>query len=252
MDNHKAIKGTSALVLGASSAIGQQTVKALVRHGAHVTATSRDAARLRQLRADTSDQIQTRQADAADPTAIEAALREASPTLVVLATGTRLRAGSLLDQTWETFSQTWHTDTRAAFHLVQAALTLPLPPASKVVIVSSGAAVNGSPLSGGYAGAKRMQWLLAGYAQHISDQRRLGIRFATVLPLQLVEGTAIAESGADTYAQTMGITAAEFMKRYEQPLYPSGVAAAIMRYLEGDVPGDASTIRVSGGGIEVA
>jgi hypothetical protein len=29
---------------------------------------------------------------------------------------------------------------------------------------SSGAAVNGSPMSGGYAGAKRMLWMMAKYA----------------------------------------------------------------------------------------
>jgi hypothetical protein len=32
---------------------------------------------------------------------------------------------------------------------------------SRVLIASSGAAVGGSPMSGGYAGAKRMLWLMA-------------------------------------------------------------------------------------------
>jgi hypothetical protein len=39
-----------------------------------------------------------------------------------------------------------------AFHWIREALLLPLRPGSTVVAMSSGAAVAGSPLSGGYAG----------------------------------------------------------------------------------------------------
>lgn len=46
------------------------------------------------------------------------------------------------------------SDTQAAFHLIKTALTMPLSSGSAVVLVSSGAAIDGSPLSGGYAGAK--------------------------------------------------------------------------------------------------
>jgi hypothetical protein len=53
---------------------------------------------------------------------------------------------------------------------------------STVFIVSSGAAIDGSPLSSGYAGAKRMEWFLADYAQKVSNAKELGIRFVAVLP----------------------------------------------------------------------
>jgi hypothetical protein len=38
-----------------------------------------------------------------------------------------------------------------------------MKPASHIIIVSSMAAINGSPLSGSYAGAKRMLWFMADY-----------------------------------------------------------------------------------------
>jgi hypothetical protein len=55
-------------------------------------------------------------------------------------------------QTWETFSVNWHTDVKMAFTWLREAPLKPLPPGSQVVVVSSGAAINGSPASGGYAG----------------------------------------------------------------------------------------------------
>ena len=62
-------------------------------------------------------------------------------------------------QTWDTFSVNWETDVRIAFHWLREALLRPLRPGGRVVVFSSGAAlnVNGSPLSGGYAGAKATQ-----------------------------------------------------------------------------------------------
>ena len=62
-------------------------------------------------------------------------------------------------QTWETFSVNWHTDVKIAFTWLREALLKPLPPGSRVVVVSSGAAINGSPASGGYAGSKATQRL---------------------------------------------------------------------------------------------
>jgi hypothetical protein len=51
---------------------------------------------------------------------------------------------------------------------------LVLPPRSRVVVVSSGADINGSPASGGYAGSKATQRFIAGYAQDESRRARAG------------------------------------------------------------------------------
>jgi hypothetical protein len=43
---------------------------------------------------------------------------------------------------------------KGALYWMQAAFNLPLAPGARVLAGSSGAALQGSPLSGGYAGAK--------------------------------------------------------------------------------------------------
>ena len=58
---------------------------------------------------------------------------------------------------------------------------LPLAPGARVLVGSSGAALQGSPLSGGYAGARRMLWLMARYANGVAEQKGLGIRFQAIV-----------------------------------------------------------------------
>src|SRR5260370_39260490 len=88
----------------------------------------------------------------------------------------------LQHQTWETFSVNWQTDVRIAFHWLRETLLKPLRPGSRVVVISSGAAVAGSPLSGGYAGAKATSRFITGYAQDESNRAGQGLTFAAVLP----------------------------------------------------------------------
>jgi hypothetical protein len=139
---------------------------------------------------------------------------------------------------------------KIAFEVGRAALSQPLRPGSVVVIVSSGAALNGSPLSGGYAGAKRMQWLLASYAQRQSDARQLGIRTIAVLPTQLISGTTIADVAATTYGAAQGMSASQYMSRWERPLDVDQVAGAITGALGGEVASGVTAIGVSGKGVE--
>jgi NADP-dependent 3-hydroxy acid dehydrogenase YdfG len=103
-----------------------------------------------------------------------------------------------LDQlSWADFTATWETDVKAGLYWLQAALNLPLKPGSRVLVGSSGAAQNGSPLSGGYAGAKRMLWIMAKYANGVSEQKNLGIRFQTIVPLQMVGETGVGNAGSN-------------------------------------------------------
>ncbi len=71
----------------------------------------------------------------------------------------------LQDQTWEGLSVNWETDVRVTFEWLRRALLAPMRPGGRVVVFSSDAALRGSSLSGGYAGAKATQRFLAGYAQ---------------------------------------------------------------------------------------
>src|SRR5918994_414751 len=135
-----------ALVVGAGSGVGHATAGALTAAGARVVAAGRER-------------------DATDPAHVAALLAEADPDLVVVAAGTRPRMAAIEDQSWESFSAPWNVDVRIAFEVGRAALARPLRPNSTVLIVSSGAALNGSPLSGGPPGPQRVPNVLAGYLQ---------------------------------------------------------------------------------------
>src|SRR4051812_44689782 len=213
----------NALVIGAASGVGQATADALTAAGARVLAAGRER-------------------DATDPGHVAALLAEADPDLVVVAAGTRPRMASIEEQSWESFSMPWNVDVKIAFEVGRAVLARPLRPGSTVVIVSSGAAVNvnGSPLSGGYAGAKRMQMFLAGYLQRAADARGLGIRFVALAPLQLIEGTAIGDAAAAAYG-TGG---------WPGPLDPAGVARAILSTASGEEHRDATVLGVTGDGLQ--
>jgi NAD(P)-dependent dehydrogenase (short-subunit alcohol dehydrogenase family) len=244
------LEGKTALVVGASSGVGKATVKSLISEGARVVAVARGAEGLAELRSRLGDGLELVRADAADPSTAGRLLTEHRPDYVVLTAGVRPHTAPLDEQTWETFTEAWNSDTKAAFHFAKAALGIPLRDGSVVVVVSSGAAINGSFLSGGYAGAKRMQWWLAGYAQKVADSKQLGIRFLAVLPKQLIEGTAIAGLASAGYGKTLGIAPADYMKRFEVPLDCDKVAAAVVGALRGEVARDLTAIAVTGRGVE--
>jgi len=97
--------------------------------------------------------------------------------VLVLVAGATPHMLPLQEQTWDTFSVNWETDTRLTFHWSQQSLLRPLRPGSRVIVISSGAAIAGSPLSGGYAGAKMTQRFIAEYAQDEADRAGLEIVF---------------------------------------------------------------------------
>jgi len=245
------LQDKTALVIGASSGVGLATVKQLVSEGVSVVAVARGRDGLSALSARFDGAVRTVEADATDATTAERLLREFDPQLVVLATGVRPPMGRLDEFSWEAFSSPWNADTKAAFHLLQAVLARPLRAGSTVAIVSSGAAIAGSPLSGGYAGAKRMQWLMAQYAQEVSDAKKLGIRFLAVVPRQLIVGTEIGTTAAANYGAAQGLSAAEFLKRrWNVPLDADKVGAAIVSALRGDIADGVTAIAVTGEGVE--
>ncbi|HKE82065.1 MAG TPA: SDR family oxidoreductase [Solirubrobacteraceae bacterium] len=209
-----------ALVVGARSGVGLATADALAAAGVEVLAAGRER-------------------DATDPDQVAALLAEADPDLVVVAAGTRPRMASVEDQTWESFSAPWNVDVKIAFEVGRAALARPLRPGSTVLIVSSGAGLHGSPLSGGYAGAKRTQMFLTQYLQRAADARALGIRFVALAPRQLLAGTPIGEAAAAAYGSKAG------------PLDPAGVAAAIVAIASGDEHGDATLLALTSEGLAV-
>src|SRR5271155_3959136 len=145
------IKDKKVVVTGGSRGLGLGLVEALVAHGAKVTVVARDADALAAVQARLG--VATIAADVTDETAAYRILSEVNPDVLVLNAGATPRMGRLDQLNWADFSATWETDVKAALYWLQAALKTPLKSGSRVLVGSSGAAQNGSPLSGGYAGA---------------------------------------------------------------------------------------------------
>ncbi len=242
----------SAIVTGGGSGIGRATALALAAGGTRVWAVGRDAGRLERVAREAAGPglVVPRAFDAVDAAAMDRLIDEAEPDLIVHAAGARAKLALAHEQTWETFAEPWNVDVKIAFQLGQTAIRRPLRPGSLVVFVSSGAALGGSPLSGGYAGAKRMQMFLAGYFQRSVEATGGGIRFVAVVPKQLVAGTELAETVADAYAALGGISRAKYMERFGAPLTADGVAQAIVDLARGELGREGNVIGVTGAGTE--
>jgi hypothetical protein len=128
-----------------------------------VVAVARTGPALAEL-ATTSPNIRTEVADAADAAVASSLLDQCQPVVLILVAGANPVMPPPRTTLWDTFSVNWHTDVKIAFTWLREALLTPLPPGSRVVVVSSGAAISGSPASGGYAGSKVTQRFIADYA----------------------------------------------------------------------------------------
>jgi NAD(P)-dependent dehydrogenase (short-subunit alcohol dehydrogenase family) len=224
------LKDKSVVVTGGSRGLGLGLVEALVAHGAKVTVVARDTGALDAVRARLG--VATIAADVTDATAAPRILSQVRPDIVVLNAGATPRMGRLDQISWADFTAPWETDVKAGLYWLQAALNLPLKPGSRVLAVSSGAAMNGSQMSGGYGGAKRMLWFMAKYANGVSQEKDVGIRFQTIVPRQMVLGTGVGDAGANAYAGSMGITPAEFVARFGAPMPPREFGEKVVSVLD--------------------
>ena len=211
------LEGRKVVVTGGSRGLGLGLVEALVHRRAHVTVVARGAAALQVVR--DRLKVDVLQADITDDSSARDVLTRTSPDVLVLNAGSKPRMGSLDAISWEDFSAPWNTDVKAGLLWMQAALTLPMNPGARVLVGSSGA-VNGSPLSGGYGGAKRMLWLMAKYANTVSAARKLDLRFQVLVPMQIIGGTGVGDEAAGAYARAYGVSPQEFLARFGAPLPP--------------------------------
>ena len=209
------LEGTTAIVTGASRGFGRAVASELLDAGAHVVGIARTESALRDLRREHDDKFGFEVADAADPSLPDRLLVSHQPKIVILNAGATPTVGALHEQTWETFSANWHTDVSQVFNFTRASLSLPLEPGSVVVTVSSGAALRGSPLSGGYAGAKATARFISAYAGAESALRSLGLRFVALLP-QLTPATDLGAAGVAAYAERAGLS----IEAFEEQLGP--------------------------------
>jgi NAD(P)-dependent dehydrogenase (short-subunit alcohol dehydrogenase family) len=214
----------TALVVGGSRGLGRGITEAFAVAAEPVVAVARTApAEL--PRGDAP--IEYVLADAGDPSVAGALLDRVEPQTLVLVAGASPLSRPLQHHTWETFSANWNCDVRIAFHWLREALLKPLRPGSKVIVISSGAALAGSPLSGGYAGAKATQRFITGYAQEESLLAGLGISFTAVLP-RLTPMTDLGRPAVTAYAARYGLSDEEYVRQLGEPLTPARAGKALV------------------------
>jgi NAD(P)-dependent dehydrogenase (short-subunit alcohol dehydrogenase family) len=238
----------TTVVVGASRGLGRGIASAFAEAGAPVVAVARSGPALAEL-ATTNANIRTEVADAADATVAGSLLDRHEPEVVILVAGASPLMRPLQHQTWETFSVNWHTDVRIAFHWLREALLKPLPPGSRVVVVSSGAAVAGSPLSGGYAGAKATQRFITGYAQNEANRAGLGITFTAVLP-RITPLTDLGRPAVRAYAARSGQSEEEYLEQMGEPLSPEAAGAALLELVRADAATVAPGYLLTGAGLQ--
>ena len=225
------LSGSTAIVTGASRGFGRGIAEALAAAGASVVGVARTGA--------------TVNADAADPATARRLIDEYRPRTIVLCAGAAPQMSPLQEQTWESFSQNWNVDVAQAFHWIRHALQRPLAPGSTVIAVSSGAAINGSPLSGGYAGAKATVRFITGYAALESERAGLGIEFVSVLP-GLTPLTELGAKAVAAYAERQGVDVDTFAQSLQPALTPEQVGKSVFFFFNDTATTEIYTLNSAG------
>ncbi len=238
----------TTMIVGASRGLGRGIATAFAQADATVIAVARTEAALANL-AVGAPAIQPEVVDAADATAAGTLLDRHDPEIVVLVAGATPLMRPLQHQTWETFSVNWHTDVRIAFNWLREALLKPLRPGSRVIVISSGAAVNGSPLSGGYAGAKATQRFITSYAQDGANRAGLEVAFTAVLP-RITPLTDLGRPAVKAYAARNGQSEQEYLQPMGEPLTPELAGAALVELVKAETASLALAYLLNGAGLE--
>jgi 3-oxoacyl-[acyl-carrier protein] reductase len=242
----------SVIVVGASRGIGRGIAVAFADAGANVIAVSRTTTTF-PAPGQGASSIHAEVADAAEAAVPARIIDRYEPEVVILVAGAPPHMRPLQEQTWETFSLNWQADVRITFHWLREILLKPLRPGSRVVVISSGAALGGSPLSGGYAGAKSTQRFITVYAQDEARRAGLDITFAAVLP-RFSPVTSIGRPAVQAYAARAGQSVEEYLKSIVQsggPLVsPETAGAAMVALVQEDPANVAPAYLLSGNGLK--
>ena len=241
------LSGKTALVVGGSRGLGRGVAEAFLGAGAAVVVLARDTSPLTELSAH-SPLLHLEAADACDRMVAGTLLEHYQPDILALVAGATPLLRPLQHQTWETFSVNWDTDVRLTFNWLREALLLPLRPGSRIIVMSSGAAVKGSPMSGGYAGAKATQRFMADYAAQESERSGLGITVRAVLP-QLTRATDLGRPAVAAYAARSGLSEEEYMAQLGDPVTPDIAGGAFVQLAFDGADTDALAYLLTAGGL---
>jgi NAD(P)-dependent dehydrogenase (short-subunit alcohol dehydrogenase family) len=238
----------NVIVLGASGSVGTVLVRRLAADGANVLAVARNRSGLNALARDVAN-IDVLQLDATQDDAPTQIFRALPPDILIVCGGATPPTGPIHELTWAQFSANWQSDVKMAFLFCRAALKKPLPQGTVVILISSGAALGGSPISGGYAGAKRTQMFIANYSQKESDRLGLGVRFIALAPSMIMPNTDLGRLAVERYAKYLGIPAVDFVRSMKSPQTPQDVAEAVIQLAACGNDGQGNVFTVSYEGI---
>jgi NAD(P)-dependent dehydrogenase (short-subunit alcohol dehydrogenase family) len=241
--------GKNVVVIGGSRGLGRAIVAAAHAESAQVLAVARKEEPLNKL-AEAFPGVRILALDATEISAPSLVFETLSPDVLVISAGAAPHAAPLREQDWEQFSRNWNSDVKLSLFFLQAALTTPLAPGTTVILISSGAAVGGSPVSGGYAGAKRTQMFLADYAQKESDRLHLGLRFLALAPGNIMPETDPGKVAVEAYASYLGISQEDFIKGMSSRRTPEDVANAVIDLASTPWSREGHVFLLSGKGLE--
>ena len=227
---------TPVTLIGASRGLGRVLAENFHRLGAQVLVVARGQADLDTIAHDLPG-VAVLACDASAPDAPDRVFAIQAPRILILCGGAIPPCRPFLKVGWEDFSDNWNNDVRMSFHFLQAALKHPLPPGTTIVTITSGAVRQGSPISGGYAGAKQMQIFMTGYAQKEADRAGLDLRFLSLAPARLMPQTDIGTAGVKGYAAYNGISETAFLAAMGTALMPQQVADALLKLIGEAAPG---------------
>jgi NAD(P)-dependent dehydrogenase (short-subunit alcohol dehydrogenase family) len=246
--NTQRLHGKKVVVIGGSKGLGRAIVAATHAQGAQVLAVARKAEPLKKL-ADAFSGVHVLALDASDERAPATVFATLLPDILVVCAGAIPHAAPLVEQSFEQFSRNWNSDVKLSLLFLQAALTTPLPSGTTIILISSGAGIGGSPLSGGYAGSKRTQMFLAQYAQGESDRLKLNLRFLALVPGGVMPDTDLGKAAVEAYASSLGLSVADFIKR-GSALTTEEVAKAVVECAQHSGAQEGTVFLLSGKGIE--
>jgi hypothetical protein len=109
--------------------------------------------------------------------------------------------------------------------------------------------VAGSPLSGGYAGAKATQRFITAFAQDEASRAGLGITFTAVLP-RITPLTDLGRPAVQAYAARTGQTEEEYVLQFGEPLTREVAGAALLELVRADAETVAPEYLLTGTGLQ--
>jgi NAD(P)-dependent dehydrogenase (short-subunit alcohol dehydrogenase family) len=242
------LAGKNVVVVGASRGVGRAIVRKMAAEGAQILAVGRNPESLDQLAKEVSG-TKTLAIEAAGHAAPSRVFASLLPDVVILCAGARPPGRPIHELTWDQFSVNWDTDVRMSFSFCREALRAPLAPGSTVILISGGAGLGGSPLWGGYAGAKRTQMFIANYAQKESDRLNLGVRFLALAPAHIMPETDLGQSAVECYARYLGISPTDFIEGMVSRQTPEDVANAAVELASNGAAYRGSVFTICGEGI---